>query len=122
MRDRFTSPERLPAWLGEADLDVFASALEAGGFAGPLSYYANLEQNWHDLAPLHGKKLTVPAMFLGGEYDVGTSWGAEAIALAPEVIPNWLGSRVLPGAGHWVQQERAEETNAIVLEFLRKIA
>ena len=60
-------------------------------------------------------------MFLGAEYDVGTWWGAEAIARAPERIPNWLGSRVLPGAGHWLQQERAEETNAVVLEFLRAL-
>lgn len=121
MRDRFATPTHLPHWLTDADLDVFVSALEQGGFGGPLSYYRNLENDWHDLAPLVGKPLLAPAMFLGAEYDVATWWGAEAIARAPEVIPNWLGSRVLPGAGHWLQQERAEETNAVVLEFLRAL-
>ena len=78
---------------------MFVDALERGGFSGPLSYYRNLENDWQDLAPMHGRPLEVPAMFLGAEYDVGTWWGAEAIERAPQVIPNWLGSRVLQGAG-----------------------
>jgi len=122
MRDRFLSPPRMPEWLTARDLDVFVDALERGGLSGPLSYYANLDEDWRDLAPLEGRPLRVPAMFLGGEYDVGTWWGAEAIARAPELIPNWLGSRILKGAGHWLQQERAAETNAVVLEFLRALS
>jgi epoxide hydrolase A/B len=121
MRERFATPQRMPAWLGEADLDVFVDALERGGLAGPLSFYTNLENDWHDLAPLQGRKLEVPAMFMGAQYDVGTWWGAEAIARAAEHIPNWLGARILDGAGHWLQQERAAETNAVVLEFLRAL-
>ena len=27
-------------------------------------------------------------------------------------------SVVVPGAGHWIQQERADEVNALLLEFL----
>lgn len=121
MCDRFAMPDKMPAWFTEADLDVFADALERGGFAGPLSYYRNIENDWNDLAPQQGKPLEVPAMFLGGEYDVGTWWGAEALARAPEVIPNWMGSRILKGAGHWIQQEQPEETNAVILEFLRAL-
>jgi pimeloyl-ACP methyl ester carboxylesterase len=121
MRDRFVTPPRMPEWLTERDLDVFVDALERGGFGGPLSYYHNLENDWHDLAPLQGRPLEVPAMFLGAEYDVATWWGAEAIERAPEVIPGWLGSRVLKAAGHWMQQERPSETNAVILEFLREL-
>ncbi len=121
MRDRFGSPPRMPDWLTDADLDVFVDALERGGFAGPLAYYHNLDNNWRDLAPLAGRPLEVPAMFLGGEYDVATWWGAEAIARAPEVAVNWMGSHVLAGAGHWLQQERAAETNEVVLRFLRAL-
>jgi len=121
MRDRFMTPQKMPDWFTDADLDVYVDALERGGFSGPLSYYYNIENDWHDLAPQQGKKLEVPAMFLGAEYDVATWWGAEAIERAPEMIPNWLGSRVLKGSGHWIQQERAEETNAVILEFLRAL-
>ncbi|MGE3773528.1 MAG: alpha/beta fold hydrolase [Gammaproteobacteria bacterium] len=122
MRDRFMTPTTLPAWFTEQDCEVFVDALERGGLAGPLSYYRNLENDWHELTPLHGTPMRVPAMFLGAQYDVATWWGAEAIARAPEHIPNWLGSRVLAGAGHWLQQEKADETNAILLEFLRTLA
>jgi pimeloyl-ACP methyl ester carboxylesterase len=121
MRERFATPERMPDWLTERDLDVFVDALERGGFAGPLSYYHNLDNDWAELEPMRGKPLAPPAMFLGAEYDVATWWGAEAIERAPEVMPNWMGSRVLKGAGHWLQQERAAETNAVVLEFLRAL-
>jgi pimeloyl-ACP methyl ester carboxylesterase len=121
MRDRFMTPRKMPAWFTDQDLDVYVDALERGGFAGPLSYYQNLQNDWRDLASQAGNPLEVPAMFLGAEYDVGTWWGREAIERAPEVIPNWLGSRILKGAGHWLQQERAAETNAVVLEFLRAL-
>jgi pimeloyl-ACP methyl ester carboxylesterase len=121
MRERFMTPERMPAWLTEEDLAVFVDALERGGFSGPLSYYHNLENDWNDLAPLQGRPMVVPAMFLGAEYDVATWWGAEAIERAGEVMPNWMGGRVLKGAGHWLQQERAAETNAVMLDFLRAL-
>ncbi len=122
MRDRFMTPARMPDWFSADDLAVFVDALERGGLAGPLSYYHNLDNDWHDLAPYVGRKLEVPAMFLGAEYDVATWWGAEAIERAPEVISNWMGSRILQGSGHWLQQEKAAETNAVLLEFLRALA
>src|SRR5262245_29511646 len=121
MRERFATPQRMPEWLTDADLDVFVDALERGGFAGPLSYYRNLENDWHELAHMQGRPLEVPAMFLGAQYDVGTWWGAEAIARVAEHIPNWLGSRSVDSAGHWLQQERPDETNEVVHEFLRAI-
>lgn len=121
MRDRFLTPATMPAWFTTDDLAVFVDALECGGFAGPLSYYYNLENDWQDLAPYAKRKLEVPAMFLGAEYDVATWWGAEAIERAPEKIANWLGAKVLEGSGHWLQQEKAAETNAALLEFLRAL-
>lgn len=121
LRDRFATPAAMPHWFTEDDLKVFVDALHGSGFSGPLSFYHNLENNWHDLAPLVGRPLTSPAMFLGGEYDVATWWGAEAIDRASEHMPNWMGSTVLRGAGHWIQQEKAEETNAVVVDFLRRL-
>ena len=121
MRDRFMTPKTRPAWFTESDLDVYVDALERGGFSGPLSYYHNLENDWNDLAPQRGRMLEPPAMFIGGEYDVATWWGEEAIERAPEFMPNWMGSRILKGSGHWIQQERAQETNEAILGFLRAL-
>ena len=61
----------------------------------------------------------MPAYFIGGEFDVATWWGAEARLRAHEVMTDYRGETVLPGCGHWIQQERAEETNRLLLEFLR---
>lgn len=121
MRDRFITPETMPDWFTDTDLDVFAGALQRGGMSGPLSYYHNIDNNWLDLADMAGRPLTVPAMFLGAQYDVGAWWGEEAIARAGEHIPNWMGARTLQGAGHWLQQEKPDATNAVVLEFLRAL-
>jgi pimeloyl-ACP methyl ester carboxylesterase len=33
-------------------------------------------------------------------------------------IPDLRGSTIVPGAGHWVQQEKPQEVNAALLEFL----
>jgi pimeloyl-ACP methyl ester carboxylesterase len=121
IRDGFPSPDKMPSWMTEENLDVYVEAFERSGFGGPLSYYRNIQNNWHDLAPMQDKPLVVPAAFLGGEHDVGTWWGLEAIERAPEVIPNWLGSQILEGSGHWLQVERTEETNAFILDFLRKV-
>ena len=118
MRERFAAPDVMPAWLTDDDLDVFVDALRGGGFAGPLSFYRNLENNWHDLAHMVGKPLTVPAVFLGAEYDVATWWGAESIARAPEVMTNWMGAHVIDGAGHWLQQEKPDDTNRVIGQFL----
>ena len=66
-----------------------------------------------------GTPLTPPAVFIGGQYDVGTTWGAEALARAPEVMPNYCGTHMVPDVGHWIQQEAPEETNRLLVDFLR---
>ena len=64
------------------------------------------------------KPLAVPAYFLGSEYDVATWWGAEALNRVDEVISDFRGQTILPGCGHWMQQERPDETNRILIDFL----
>ncbi len=58
-------------------------------------------------------------MFIGGQYDVGTTWGgAEAAERAHEVMPNYCGTHMVDGVGHWIQQEEPKETNRLLLDFL----
>ncbi len=118
MSDRFMQPETMPAWFSEADLDFFTNEFERSGFFGPLAYYRNLGNSWADLEAQADLPLTVPALFIGGEFDVATGWGQEAIARAGERIPNYRGSKIFKGSGHWIQQEQPEATNAELLGFL----
>ena len=34
------------------------------------------------------------------------------------VVPDLRGVKLIPGVGHWVQQESPAETNAALVEFL----
>ena len=111
-------PEKLPAWLDESDLDVLAGELEYSGITGGLNYYRNIEVDWEILESYQDRPLTAPSLFVGGDRDVATIWGQEAITRAPEMLTNLRGSTVLHDCGHWIQQEKPEETNAALLEFL----
>ncbi|TJY59524.1 alpha/beta hydrolase [Sinimarinibacterium sp. CAU 1509] len=121
MRDAFAMPDQLPAWLSEEDLDFYVGEFERSGFGGPLAFYHNVDANWEDLAEQDRLPLTVPACFVGGEFDVGTQWGLEAIERAGERMPNLVSSHIVAGSGHWIQQERPGEINRLILEFLRAL-
>jgi pimeloyl-ACP methyl ester carboxylesterase len=36
-------------------------------------------------------------------------------------MPELTRKVLLPGAGHWIQQERPAEVNAVMLDFLREL-
>ncbi|WP_029888471.1 alpha/beta fold hydrolase [Polycyclovorans algicola] len=122
MIDGLMQPETLPAWFDEADLDFFTHEFERSGFAGPLNYYANLQDSWEFLEGQQHKPLSVPAMFIGGEFDIATAWGREAIEKAGSVMPDYRGNLIVKGSGHWIQQEKPDETNAALIDFLRQLA
>ena len=121
LRDKFAYPERMPRWLSDAELDVYTREFEYSGFFGPLCRYRNVDRDWEDLAAFAERPIELPALFIGGSKDGPTIWGAPAIARFAETLPQLRGSHILEGAGHWIQQERPEETNARLLEFLRQI-
>ncbi len=117
LRDRFPA-DTLPAWLTPADLDVYAGEFERTGLTGALNRYRALDRDWQDLAPWAGRPLTQPTLFVGGALDASTTWLADAIAAFPTTMPQLAGSHVLEGTGHWVQQERPAEVNALLTTWL----
>lgn len=119
MRDRFTVPDTLPAWLTEEDLDFYVGEFERTGFTGGLNRYRNMDRDWQDLAVFAGQPITVPSLFIGGDRDGPTIWGNRAIARFGQSLPGLRGSHILAACGHWTQQERAAEVNRLLLEFLR---
>ena len=121
LRDKFVYPDTLPSWLTEADLDVYAGEFEHSGFFGGLSRYRNVDRDWEDLAPWAGRPIEIPSMFVGGSKDGPTVWGGPAINRFPETLPALYKSEIIEGSGHWIQQERADETNALLIEFLDQL-
>ncbi|HEX2688229.1 MAG TPA: alpha/beta hydrolase [Kofleriaceae bacterium] len=111
-------PGRPPAWLGEDQLDALTAAFTHTGFRGGLSWYRNLDRNWELSAPLAGLTIRQPSLFLIGDADPGYPAAGPAIEAMPQLAPGLRRSLVLPGAGHWIGEERPAEVNAALLEFL----
>ena len=121
MIDRFSFPDELPTWMTQADLDIYVAEFERSGFSGGLNRYRNVDRDWEDLAVFRGRSIDVPAMFIGGERDGPTIWGKASIERFPATLPQLYKSVVLAGCGHWTQQERPDEVNALLIEFLRSL-
>ena len=116
--DRFSYPDAMPAWLTDEDLDVYAGEFERTGFTGGLNRYRNVDRDWEDLSSFRGRPIEVPALFIGGDRDGPTIWGMRSIERFGETLPRLHRSIILPGCGHWTQQERPAEVNEALLEFL----
>ncbi|MNX51222.1 Soluble epoxide hydrolase [compost metagenome] len=119
--DSLPAPETLPSWLTPSDLDNFVRSFKASGFRGGLNYYRNLDRNWALQAALDGKQVDVPALYLVGERDTGLAIpGMDQIIKAmPDIVPQLRATQVIPGAGHWLQQEAPREVNKALVDFLR---
>ena len=117
------APGSLPGWLTEADVDFYADEFARTGFRGGLNWYRNIDRDWELMAPFAGLKVAVPALYLAGDRDSVVAWmGRERIDSLPKFVPNLRKTIMLPGCGHWTQQERAAEVNAALLEFLRDVS
>jgi pimeloyl-ACP methyl ester carboxylesterase len=105
-----------PRFLTEDDLRVYVDAFTRTGFTGGLSYYRNIDRNWELLAPLDGRRIAMPALFVTGTRDpVARFMPAEAM---DGCVTDLRGVVRIDGGGHWIQQERPAEVNAALLEFL----
>ncbi|NMK45311.1 alpha/beta hydrolase [Achromobacter sp. Bel] len=119
--DSLPLPATMPAWLTPSDLDVFIQGYQTSGFRGGLNYYRNLDRNWALQAALDGKKVDVPALYLVGERDTGLAIPGmdQIIDAMPGLVPRLRTTAIIPGAGHWLQQEAPQEVNDALIDFLR---
>ncbi len=105
-----------PSWLTEEELAVYVEAFERTGFTGGLNWYRNIDRNWELTAPVAERRIEQPAMFLTGELDPVRRF------MPVEAMHGWVtdlrAEIVVPGAGHWVQQQAPEAVNDALLEFL----
>lgn len=117
------APEQLPAWLTEADLDLYAGAIGNHGFRGPLNWYRNIDRNWELMAAWAGARIHTPALYMVGDRDVLMHFKAmdRLIPNLERVVPGLRAKHVLPGCGHWIQRERPREVNEALLSLIRSV-
>jgi pimeloyl-ACP methyl ester carboxylesterase len=111
-------PDQLPAWLTSADIDHFAGEFARTGFRGALNWYRNMDRMWETTRFLCGARLRQPALFVAGERDVVIEMYRPAYDALSATVPDLRTNVLVPGAGHWIQQERPDEVNRLLLEFL----
>lgn len=118
--DLSPEPAALPDWLTENDIGVFAGEFARSGFTRPLNWYRAMDLSWELTAAWQHAPVRVPAAYLAGERDVAVSFlgGAAVIDQLRGAVPGLRMARLLPGCGHWTQQERPEEVNAAIIEFI----
>jgi pimeloyl-ACP methyl ester carboxylesterase len=100
--------------LSEDEHRVFTEAFEAGGFTGPINWYRNWSHNWSSTEGVD-QTVKVPTLFIGAADDMLVS-PAHVEAMKPHV-PD-LEIQMIQDCGHWTQQEKPDEVNSIILEWL----
>lgn len=108
----------LPPWMTPEHFAEYVAAFSAAGFKGPLDWYRNLDRNWSLTAHLQDARIRVPAAFVVGERDPVRHYAGQHEAGLKDWLTDLRMQVVVPGAGHWIQQERADEVTRLLLEFL----
>ena len=117
--DGMPEPAQLPAWLTEADLGYFTGEFERTGFRGGLNRYRNMDRDWEELPQLADARIDQPALFIAGDRDGVIAMMPTGIETMKQHVPNLRGVVILPGAGHWTQQERPDAVNEALIAFLK---
>jgi len=102
--------------LSEAELDVYASAFASSGFTGPINWYRNWSSNWKRMKGVD-QTVRVPALFVGAVNDRIIS-PRQIDAMRPRVAD--LEIEMIDQCGHWTQQEKPQELNSIMLDWLAR--
>jgi len=121
--DLCPEPAALPPWLTETDIDVFVAEFARSGFAGPLNWYRSMDRSWELMAAWSHARLPVPALYLAGDRDLVVSFtgGQAMLDGLKAVVPLLREARLLPGCGHWTQQERPDEVSQAMVAFLNEL-
>jgi pimeloyl-ACP methyl ester carboxylesterase len=121
--EALTDPEVLPAWLTSEDLDYFVSNFGAGGFRGPINRYRNQERDFANLPEMGIRPVAQPSCFIAGSKDLVRHFvpGYDLYADVDTNCTDLRFSRIIEGAGHWVQQEAPDKVTAALLAFLASL-
>jgi pimeloyl-ACP methyl ester carboxylesterase len=114
LRPLSREPQSGEPLLSTDERDYYASAFDASGFTGAINWYRNWKHNWEVLEGVD-HTIDIPTLFIGAVDD---------LIIAPEHIEAMrplvtdIEIHVLEHCGHWSQQEKPDEVNRLILEWL----
>ena len=109
-------------WLTEEELKVYSSEYGRTGFQGGLQSYrvGRVPRLSAELQLFAGRTIDVPSLFLSGKSDWGVYQRAGSLDAMKRVCTKFEGVELIDGAGHWVQQERAQQVAERLIAFVRR--
>jgi pimeloyl-ACP methyl ester carboxylesterase len=65
----------------------------------------------------------VPALYVAGDHDLvmGFTGMDQLVPALKTFVPELQDTIILPGCGHWTQQERPNEVSAALVDFIRAL-
>ena len=117
--ERIPEPGGLPDWISQDEFDHYVAEFTRTGFTGPLNWYRCFDRNWELTATTPAATISVPSLFIGGGSD-------PTLAYTPrhrvhDLVSGDYREVMIEGAGHWLQQERPDEVNQTLLDFLSRL-
>ena len=108
------------AWLTEPELAVYAAEFGRTGFQGGLQWYrcATHPPCVAELQAHAGRTIDIPACFIAGAGDWGMFQKPGDLQRMRGACTRFCGMHVVPGAGHWVQQEQPDAVLQLLRGFL----
>lgn len=116
--DALFDPTGEMPWFSAEDFAVYSTAFQASGLTGGLNWYRNIDRNWELTAPMQNLLIRQPAWFITGERDPIYPLLKPMVDALPKTVPGHLGTTIIPGVGHWVQQEASRKVNEVLIDFL----
>ena len=108
-------------WLPDSALRVYAEEYGRTSFQGGLNGYrmGGSRVGREEVELYAGRTIDQPSMFISGASDWGTYQSPGSFERMQEVAcTDMRAVHLVDGAGHWVQQEQADTTSQLLLEFL----
>ncbi len=102
--------------LSDGELDFYAERFARTGFTGGINWYRNMNRNWETTAALP-PKILAPSLMVTAENDFALS--PAMAAGMPNLVPD-LETHLIKDCGHWTQQEKPAELNAVMTGWLTR--
>ncbi|MFC4907972.1 alpha/beta fold hydrolase [Actinomadura gamaensis] len=110
-------PSRWSPWLTDAEFGHYVREFRRTGFDGAIRRYRTFDIDWSDLPMVGTIEVRQPALYVTGDLDSAYRFQSDLSAMRAGV-PGLRGVEILPGCGHWTQQERPARVNELLIRFL----
>jgi len=121
--DVLVDPDPVPDWMAGDALQPTIDSLSNGSNHGAFNRYRAQYLDGDDISPIGDPVLQQPTCFIGGELDIVRSFvpGIDVFGDPGAACADYRGTTIIEGAGHWVQQERPDETNEALQRFVESL-